>query len=234
MLLSTRLINHCERFFGHAKAADKRLINDAFFIVPFEKDGDEIQFELTAETFVTSRKPLAKVDVKSQTKIEIPDIFPLKPTVSLSHANFYADENAYPVKAGNQFAHPHTILLHYSNLDVKNLFETPVTSDQFESRAIFKGFAAAASRAQSLYGSEVGDLETPIAIQVVQIDSRRIQFGIFQLNTLNLNSANEKKNFWFRKPEMLLYEDCCYKEGRPSLTSYNFDVFKMMSVFYSS
>lgn len=43
-------------------------------------------------------------------------------------------------------------MIHYSNLDVKNLFETPVTQDQFESRGMLKGFAAAASRAQSIYG----------------------------------------------------------------------------------
>lgn len=31
------------------------------------------------------------------------------------------------------------MMLHYSVLDVKNLFEAPVTADQFESRAIMKG-----------------------------------------------------------------------------------------------
>lgn len=53
---------------------------------------------------------------------------------------------------GNSFSHPHTVLLHYSNLDVKNLFEEPITTDQFESRAIIKGFTVAASRAKTIYG----------------------------------------------------------------------------------
>lgn len=53
---------------------------------------------------------------------------------------------------GSSFSHPHTVLLHYSNLDVKNLFEEPVTNDQFESRAIIKGFTVAASRAKTVYG----------------------------------------------------------------------------------
>lgn len=53
---------------------------------------------------------------------------------------------------GSSFSHPHTVLLHYSNLDVKNLFEEPVTNDQFESRAIIKGFTVAASRAKTIYG----------------------------------------------------------------------------------
>lgn len=51
-----------------------------------------------------------------------------------------------------EFSNPHTILLHYSPLEVKNLFETPVTLSQFEGRALMKAFAVAASRAQSLYG----------------------------------------------------------------------------------
>jgi large subunit ribosomal protein L37 len=117
---------------------------------------------------------------------------------------------------------------------VKNVFETPVSSDQFESRAILKGFAVAASRAQSLYGSDVKQLDKPIVVQVVQLDSKRIQFGVFQLNTLDLDNDNAVKNYWFRKPEMYLYDDCYYHYGRPALTAYNFDVFRLMNVFYSS
>jgi hypothetical protein len=109
-----------------------------------------------------------------------------------------------------------------------------VTSSQFESRAIIKGFAVASTRAKSLYGDDVKDLEKPIIVQVVQIDSKRIQFGVFQLNTLDLDSSSGTKNFWFRKPEMELYDECYYNEGRPALTSYNFDVFRLMNVFYSS
>lgn len=157
-----------------------------------------------------------------------------------SHNNFSSYDNfksiflISAIKVTNQFSHPHTILLHYSNLDVKNLFETPVTSDQFESRAMTKAFAVASSRARSLYGDDVKDLEKPIVVQVVQLESQRIQFGVFQLNTLNLDGVEGTKNYWFRKPEMELYENCYYNEGRPALTSYNFDVFRLMNVFYSS
>ena len=114
------------------------------------------------------------------------------------------------------------------------MFETPVTTSQFESRAILKGFAVASSRAKSLYGDDVKKLEKPIVVQVVQLDGKRIQFGIFQLNTLDLSGLQGEKNFWFRKPEMELYEDCYYNDGRPALTAYNFDVFRLMNVFYSS
>lgn len=78
------------------------------------------------------------------------------------------------------------------------------------------------------------ELEKPIVVQVIQLESRRIQFGIFQLNTLDLNNEGGAKNFWFSKKEMNLYDECCYRDGRPALTSYNFDVFRMMNVFYSN
>lgn len=109
-----------------------------------------------------------------------------------------------------------------------------MTDDQFESRAMLKGFAVAASRAHSLYGQNVKDLKKPITVQVVQLESQRVQFGIFQLNTLDLDGASGLKNFWFRKPITNLYDECCYNHGRPALTAYNFDVLRLMSVFYGN
>lgn len=115
-----------------------------------------------------------------------------------------------------------------------NLFGKTITDSQFESRAILKAFAVAASRAQNLYGPNVKDLEKSIPIQVVQFDGKKVQFGIFQLNTLDLDATNGVRNFWFRMPAASLYKDCHYDKGRPALTNYNFDVFRMMNVFYCS
>jgi len=235
LLLSLRLMTHCERFQGQIKAADRKIVNDAFFVVPFEKNQKNVQLQVTAETLMTSRKPINPFKVQPGSQNELPDIFPVSETASIPQVHFYNQQSVYPLKATNQFSHPHTVLLHYSNLNVKHLFETPVTQDQFESRAMLKGFAVAASRAQSLYGAEYDQvLEKPIVVQVVQIDGKRIQFGIFQLNTLALDNSEGVKNYWFINPPMELYNECCYREGRPALTSYNFDVFRLMNVFYSS
>lgn len=117
---------------------------------------------------------------------------------------------------------------------MKNEFETNVTQDQFESRAILKAFAVAASRAHSLYGADVKTLDNPIVVQVVQLESENVQFGIFQLNTLDLTGTEGKKNYWCSKPVMQLYEKCYYNDGRPTMLSYNFDVFKMMNMFYGN
>lgn len=77
-------------------------------------------------------------------------------------------------------------------------------------------------------------LDKPIVVQVIHLDGNRIQFGIYQLNTLDLNGTDGVKNYWFRKPEMKIYEDCYYNNGRPALHAYNFDVFRLMSIFYNN
>lgn len=96
MLLSTRFLNHCERFYGHTVAADRKIINNAFFVAPFDKDGDQIQLELTAETFMSSRKAINPFKVQiQQEQNTLPDIFPVKHTVSIPQHHFYKKQNVY-------------------------------------------------------------------------------------------------------------------------------------------
>jgi hypothetical protein len=91
-----RLLLHCERFAGHLITKDRKIINDAFFVVPIEKEGDLIQFEVLAETFVTSKKPTVPVSFRSGSEdMVIPSIFPLKHTVSIPTLNLYQKRNIY-------------------------------------------------------------------------------------------------------------------------------------------
>lgn len=53
------------------------------------------------------------------------------------------------------FSNPHTILLHYSPIDVQNLHGTPITGTQFESRSLLKSFSVAVSNARSKFGVSV-------------------------------------------------------------------------------
>jgi large subunit ribosomal protein L37 len=115
---------------------------------------------------------------------------------------------------------------------VKNLYAEPVNDSQFESRALLKAFAVTSSYARKVFGDNARDLDHPVVLQTVHFDKQRIQFGLFQLNTLDLNS--ETKNYWFKKPIMELYEDCKYADGRPQLVNYNFNVFKTMCVLYGN
>lgn len=77
-------------------------------------------------------------------------------------------------------------------------------------------------------------LDKPIVIQSVQTDGRVFHFGVFQLNTLSLCGNGGVRNYWFHQPEMELFSECAYKEGKPTLIGYNKDVFRCLNAFYSS
>lgn len=108
-----------------------------------------------------------------------------------------------------------------------------VTDTQFESRALMKAFTVAASKARAHLGTNVTELTQPIVVQTVQSDGKKFQFGIFQLNTLDLTGSS-KQNYWYCSDIMKLYEECAYKVGRPTLEGYNRDVLKHMTVLYNN
>ena len=95
MLLSHRFLNHCERFQGHIKTADRKVINNAFFVAPFEKNGYKIQLEITAETLVTSKKPINPFSIQTGNEDSLPEIFPVSPTASIPKVHFYNERLVY-------------------------------------------------------------------------------------------------------------------------------------------
>ncbi|XP_055641492.1 39S ribosomal protein L37, mitochondrial [Toxorhynchites rutilus septentrionalis] len=236
-LLLSKFVTHCERLAGQSVTSTRKVIANTRFLVPMTKDLDRIQLSLKVDTLVTSAAPITPLDksIYRPQDQSLPDIFPLNQTVSIPTTNFYEWLNEYPIGREYKFSHPHTVLLHCAPEDVANLFETPVTDDQKDSRAMIKGFAVAAARARQLYGDNVGTLPHPITVQVIQTDSKWFHFSIFQLNTLNLDGSNENdRNLWFRKPRMDLYSECGYLVGKPSLLDYDKEVLKHFAVFYES
>lgn len=81
--MATRLINHCERFFGHTESLKKRVINDVKFMVPIVKNSDDIQFNLKVETFIATKKPIEPFSISGTTDITVPDISPLSQSISI-------------------------------------------------------------------------------------------------------------------------------------------------------
>ncbi|XP_058839460.1 large ribosomal subunit protein mL37-like [Topomyia yanbarensis] len=238
-LLLSKLLIHCERFAGKSVTSMRKVISNTSFVVPINRNHHErIQISLKADTFITSSVPIKPLDssVYRPQDLHLPDLFPVKETVTIPITNFYEWQNEYPIARDYKFSHPHTILLHCAPEDVSNLFETPVTDDQREGRALLKAFAVAAARARQLYGDDVKVLPHPITVQAVQTDSKWFHFSIFQLNTLALDGdgAAESRNLWFRKPKMDLYSECGYLVGKPTLRDYNKNVLKHLAVFYGS
>lgn len=230
----TKAIQECEKLAGRSVVSDRKVISDALFVVPLEKDGDLLQMEITADAFVTSKKPIEPV-LANRTEFsesEIPELTAMKYTISMPKENIYELRNSYPITRTSAYCHPHTVFLHFSTEDVQNLHGIPVTESQFMSRSMVKAFAVAASSARSLYGENVTDLKTPIVVQSIQFNDAKIHFGVFQLNTLNLNGVNGMKNVWFNGPSLKLFSECLYRRARPELDEYNPDVFRYIYGFY--
>lgn len=237
-LLLSKLVTHCERFAGQPITLNRKVIANTRCIVPITKELDRIQFSLKVDSMICAPSPITPLDsnIYRPQDQSLPDIFPVKETVTIPTTQFYQWQNEYPISRQYKFSNPHTILLHCAPEDVANMFETPVTDDQKQARAMIKAFTVAAARARQLYGENVKALPHPITVQAVQTDSKWFQFSIFQLNTLDLGGSTnaESRNLWFRKPSIDLYSECGYLVGKPSLVDYNKDVLRHMAVFYGS
>ena len=93
-LLVTRFLNHCEKVAGRDTVKTRKIINNAFFVTPIVKNGELIQFELHADTFMVSNKPLTPA-LRRHDDADLPNIFPLKDTVSIPMTNIYDPKCLY-------------------------------------------------------------------------------------------------------------------------------------------
>lgn len=85
-----------------------------------------------------------------------------------------------------------------------------------------------------LFQADVVDLPQPITLNCIQIHNNKFHFGVYQLNTLNLDGIDGIKNYWFNIPSMFLYTNCEYQQSRPMLVNYNNDVLRYVVAFYQS
>lgn len=65
------------------------------FSYPFERQGDLIQFQLSGDTVITSSKPLSSITTDSTQSLELPDIAPIKPTITLVKENIYKLDKSF-------------------------------------------------------------------------------------------------------------------------------------------
>ena len=87
---------------------------------------------------------------------------------------------------------------------------------------------------RNIYGADVsGVLPKPVTVNVVTTDGRKFHFGVFQLNTLDLNGLDGVKNVFWHQPELEeMYEKCGYDKAVPTLKGYNPAVFDKLLTMY--
>ncbi|XP_026470829.1 39S ribosomal protein L37, mitochondrial-like [Ctenocephalides felis] len=214
-ILSSKLLRICEM--SSNIFSERNVLKNAYFSLCLEKDSDLIQFEINAENFVITDKPLKPVvnDVAKTEAIELYNMFPIKSTITMPQENIYELNDVYPLTQVAKMDAPHTILLNFTPTYVHNLYETPVTTDQTLGRSMIKSFTIAAAYAKKKYGDAVEILPQPITVQCIQTDGRLFDFSVFQLNTLNINGNEGIKNIWYQTEQMPLYNICTYEKGVP-------------------
>ncbi|XP_044263303.1 39S ribosomal protein L37, mitochondrial [Tribolium madens] len=231
-LLLSNLLQLIENTSDLDLVKNRFIIDDTHFSYNFEKYGKLIQFELKGDTLLTSTSPLTAITDQPTKELELPDIFPIEPTITLNEENIYTVRGIYPVNIQFAKSHPHTIFIPHVETDVKNIFEEPVTDEQIFGRSLLKTFTVAASYAKQKFG-DVKILPKPVTVQCVHTNGHLFHFGVLQLNTLDLEDSGVK-NVWYQTDRIPLFESCCYKVGKPVLEGYNSEVIQNLTNFYNN
>lgn len=226
-LIVSRLLQLCESSVGNMTSG-KVIAKDTFFKVPLPRT-DNISLNVRADLLLLSDVCLPPYtdDVQG----ELPDLYPLDSKISLDEINIY-NKNEFVSSIAGKFNNIHTAFVHYNEMEVKNLYETPVLETQILGRSLMKAYAFAVANAKSKYGEDVRELPEPITLQCVQTNSQWFHFSVFQLNTLASSEKDEKKNYFWQTPLLDMYKTCIFLEGIPHLEHYNPEVFKHFLAFY--
>jgi Mitochondrial 28S ribosomal protein S30 (PDCD9). len=81
---------------------------------------------------------------------------------------------------------------------------------------------------------DVKELPEPVTLQCVQTDGRLFHFAVFQLNTLDLDDVEGKKNIFWMLPRIPLFSSCMYVKGKPLIEGYSPEVFSRLLAFCSN
>ncbi|KAH8306456.1 hypothetical protein KR018_011842 [Drosophila ironensis] len=232
-LLINKLLQEAEKLAGHAVSSRRKLVDNAPFRASISKDDSQLGFEVTAEKVVFANRAIEAI--KGKFDGNLPDLYPMKSTISIPKEHIYVTNNFYPLRANNSCSHPHTIFSVFNKHSVQNIHKSEVTTSQLQARTLLKAFAVAVARAKQLHGDEAGGaLPKPIVVQSIQTDGRTFHFGVLQLNTLDIGATSAAKNYWFHRQSYDLFSECSYLAGKTTLSNYNAEVFRILTAFYNN
>lgn len=90
-LLLAKLVDECEKLAGRSVTSTRQIVNDVLFSVPLERAGDLIRFDVHAETLIASKRalPADSSSAAHQQVATLPNLFPLRHTISMAQQNIY-------------------------------------------------------------------------------------------------------------------------------------------------
>lgn len=184
--------------------SDRRVVQKAPLSTILDRCGDKICIRRNSEFALFSKKPSLPLASDSQVfstkEHQLVDMFPIFPTIDLLEENVYdSNENTVGLESLNKFNNLHTFF-HVNEGE---------TDEANAARLIMFAFGSAIAQSKKLKTLEMDNnlnLKTPIVVNGVSIsDSHRLNFVLFQLNTLNLKDNNGIKNLCFYDTNNELY-----------------------------
>jgi len=195
--------------------SSRRHLQDHHYSATYQHQGKPIQILNTCEWLSTSNKPLTpfadEMQVIDTVAHELPDIFPIAPTIDLKKIHVFKEDNISGFSPGYVHCHPHTLFL--SNNE-------QWLPDEWDARAIMLCFGQALALAHHKYGADVTDLPEPICVQCVNSDGIAFHFAAFQLNTLDCSSMEGIKNLAWIDSDNKMFEKIIPKRGMLRSTRY--------------
>jgi len=201
----------------------RRHIQDHRYKAMYKFMGEPIQVVNEVEWAVTSQRPLTPFAEDAQViesiSHEMPDLFPVAPTIDLKKKHIYKTDNITGFQSNFSHGHPHTLFL--ANDD----FWYP---PERTGRAVFQCFGQALAIANQKYGPGIKELPEPIMVQCVHSDGIIFNFLAFQLNTLDMSTASggvknlawvDEGNVMFNKilPKRAMLRNTDYEDYDPTV-----------------
>lgn len=93
--ITDKLLQYCEKLCDASTTSQRKILNNAWFVAPFESNGNLIQFQKTAESLVVSKHSIKPIENISNAETELPNIYPLSSHISIDKENFYELQNIY-------------------------------------------------------------------------------------------------------------------------------------------
>lgn len=95
LLMVSKLLQLIESISDQQLVQKRYLFSDLLFSYPFTRQEQSVQFQLSGDFLLTSSSPLPLITNHSTKDLDLPDIYPVEPTVSLNKDNIYKLENIY-------------------------------------------------------------------------------------------------------------------------------------------
>ncbi|KAL4228521.1 39S ribosomal protein L37 [Mactra antiquata] len=185
--------------------ASRRLVCKPSIETSYEYQNETIEIRALNDYIVNDRRPLNPLGndqmIAESVNHELLDMYPVSPTVDLLRTDIYEDLNrgAFKEMLRIPCSHPQIVFRINSGRgrEANQAFNLMTT------------FGIAITEARSRYGIGMGKLEVPVTIINMNISFNRINYIVFQLNTMDFDNDEGIKNLaWFDSELMFRKHPC--------------------------